>query len=177
LSLYAQPRRDEDAIVPFGPRQLGHREEASKNILSDQLSLLSIDGNYQESVTSGTASQREVPSSENIDADGSATHSRGLHVQESCSIAGVDQNVGPKPVEYNELKYAEEDAEKRPNAVVDQHEKSPGRPKSVPEKTNLTAAEQFELELESIRGVQMLEIGDPKGNSHLISCSEINVPL
>ena len=38
------------------------------------------------------------------------------------------------------------------------------RPRQASTKVRLTAAEQFELELGSIRGIQMLEIGDPKGN-------------
>lgn len=43
----------------------------------------------------------------------------------------------------------------------------PARSKTTAAKAGLTAAEQFELELESMRGVQLLQTGDPRGISVL----------
>jgi hypothetical protein len=41
------------------------------------------------------------------------------------------------------------------------------RPKVAPAKVSLTAAEQFELELESMRGIRLLEARDPRGEYYL----------
>jgi hypothetical protein len=43
------------------------------------------------------------------------------------------------------------------------------RPKVAPAKVSLTAAEQFELELESMRGIRLLEARDPRGEYYFFT--------
>jgi hypothetical protein len=162
ISLRAQPRRDENAVGQFGPLQLDH--EDFQNIFSEPKTVPPIPCQDTEptafATDTGTACQIEESSKKAIGPASSIACG-----QEPRSAPCEDETIATKLAEHGQEDcfIRATDSESLQPDVVDQSEKSQTPPKFVPEKTNLTAAEQFELELESIRGVQMLEIGDPKG--------------
>jgi hypothetical protein len=77
---------------------------------------------------------------------------------EKKATVEITSNTQQQAIESQEAKVGPlSGSEKKPEA-----ERKP-RPKVAPAKVSLTAAEQFELELESMRGIRLLEARDPRG--------------
>jgi hypothetical protein len=77
---------------------------------------------------------------------------------EKKAAVEITSSIEQKTIESQEAKAGPlSGSEKKPEV------ERKSRPKVAPAKVSLTAAEQFELELESMRGIRLLEARDPRG--------------
>jgi hypothetical protein len=84
-------------------------------------------------------------------------HSRNGKNEKKAAVE-ITSNSKQQTIESQEAKVVPlSGSEKKPEV------ERKSRPKVAPAKVSLTAAEQFELELESMRGIRLLEARDPRG--------------
>ena len=144
LSIQAQPHQDDDGKVDqHNSSQLLNARERT---VGQTVELLQEAGGCSTAESSSPATQ-SLPSSSSTDSEAACNKSTvigkdGKTAEDSCGFAAS--------------------AEQR--AAASAAEKPPQPKVGGAAKQRLTAAEQFELELESLRGIQLMESGDPRGN-------------
>jgi len=91
--------------------------------------------------------------------------------EEKKAAVEITSNSRQQTIECQEAKVGPLSGETKPEV-----ERKP-RPKVAPAKVSLTAAEQFELELESMRGIRLLEARDPRGEFYFYKILNYNTKL
>jgi hypothetical protein len=136
VALQAQPGREPQPIL----QQSSQAQEETVDIPLVELSLAKPSGNAEVTF-----------------APGLGGHSRTGNDEKKATVE-ITSSSKQQTIESQEAKVDPlSGSEKKPEV-----ERKP-RPKVAPAKVSLTAAEQFELELESMRGIRLLEARDPRG--------------
>ncbi len=165
VSVYAQPPRKGEAAKLVLGRELSPPRFSPSLELDAAAGDLSQEAHVELGPSNGPLS-REDTNCTTPPAKKPAVEKRA-HIQISGSkehtVAGIEEKTQIQSDEYCAIARKK----KGPAAGRDRSKTPPSRPNVAANKVNLTAAEQFELELESMRGVQMLQKGDPKGEYYL----------
>jgi hypothetical protein len=136
VALQAQPGREPQPIW----QQSSQAQNETVDIPLGELSLAKPSGNAEVTFASGLGARSRTGNDEKKAAVEITSSSK------QQAVESQEAKVGPLS-----------GSEKKPEV-----ERKP-RPKVAPAKVSLTAAEQFELELESMRGIRLLEARDPRG--------------
>ncbi len=163
VSVYAQPPRKGEAAKLVLGRELSPPRFSPSLELDAPAGDLSQEAHVELGPCNGPLS-REDTNCTTPPAKKPAVE-KGAHVQITGSNQHTVARIEEKTqIQSNEYRYCAIAKKKKVPAVGrDRSKTPPSRPNVAANKVNLTAAEQFELELESMRGVQLLQKGDPKG--------------